>query len=105
MKPGAEAPATIASPSPPPADVPISRHSAGVVPPAITATASTGIQPWMIPLIVVAGFAMLLAFVPQRFEFRGAVGWYLVRGRIAFAAVGIGLLCGLMIPMLGNVMP
>lgn len=59
----------------------------------------------MVPLLIAACVAFMLALVPQRLEWSGAIGWYLVRARIAFAVVGIGLFCGLMIPMLVHAMP
>ena len=74
-------------------------------PPVSPQPNGSGSFPWTFLVVVLAGAASLLALVPARLEAHGVVGSSLVKARVGFAAVAIGLFVGFVIPVLAGGMP
>jgi hypothetical protein len=68
--------------------------------PVATATSTTQTHSWMLLFIAVSVGSLLLALMPDGVKTRGSFGSSLVKARLAFATLGMGLLAGVAVPLL-----
>ncbi len=68
--------------------------------PVATATSTTQTQSWMLLFLVASVGSLLLALVPESMKTHGSFASSLVKARLAFATLGMGLLAGVAVPLL-----